>query len=177
MSYRLETERLVLRPFTETDAPFVLTLMNSPGWLAFIGDRNIRTPEDAVSYLQNGPMKSYGINGFGLSLVGLKTTGTPVGTCGLLQRDYLAHPDIGFAFLPDYMGQGYAVEIASATLTYASETLHIPVVLATVLPANTRSIRLLEKIGLTFSQVIPSPAQGVDVLLYSTEQTDPKTGN
>lgn len=126
MKYILETERLSLRQLNYGDAPFILELLNSPGWLKFIGDRNVQTEEDAIHYLQHGPMKSYEMFGFGLSLVELKTDETPIGMCGLLKRDYLEHPDIGYAFLAEFMGYGYAFEIASATLAYVTQTLSIP---------------------------------------------------
>ena len=168
MSTILETERLRLRKFNYSDASFIVELTNSLGWLAYIGDRNIRTKEDAINYIMNGPLKSYATHGFGLSAVELKTSGELIGMCGLLKRDYLNHPDIGFAFLPDYMGQGYAFEIVSATMNYATEMLAIPTILATVLPANEKSIRLLQKIGLTFSKTFVSPTDGVELLLYSS---------
>jgi RimJ/RimL family protein N-acetyltransferase len=89
--------------------------------------------------------------------------------CGLLKRDYLDHPDIGYAFLPEFMGYGYAFEIASATLTYVTQTLNIPTILATVLPTNKKSIRLLEKIGLRFDKTISSPSDNTKLLLYSNQ--------
>src|SRR5690348_11717563 len=96
----LETERLVLREFDLDDTPFIIELLNSPGWLKYIGDRHVKTDDDAKRYLQNGPMKSYADNGFGLCMVML-TDGTPVGMCGIINRADLEHPDIGFAFLPE----------------------------------------------------------------------------
>lgn len=143
----LETERLRLRKFTLNDTKFIIELLNSPGWIEFIGDRNIKTEEQAITYLQNGPMKSYVQNGYGLSMVETKE-GIPIGMCGIINRDTLEHPDIGFAFLEEFTGQGYAYEIASATLSYAMNTLNISKIVAITLPRNTRSIKLLEKIGM-----------------------------
>src|ERR1700694_1684577 len=117
-----ETERLRLREFAAGDAQFIVELLNSPGWLEFIGDRHIRTEEQAREYLVQGPVKSYQENGFGLSLVETKD-GVPVGMCGLIKRPALEHADIGFAFLPQFMGRGYAFEIASATMDYARNVL------------------------------------------------------
>ena len=97
----IESERLFLRPLTLEDDEFILQLLNTDGFIKYIGDRNVKTIEQAKNYLLNGPLKSYETNGFGLSLVELKTGRTPIGMCGLLKRDYLDHPDIGFAFLPD----------------------------------------------------------------------------
>ena len=143
----LETERLRLRKFTLGDTKFIIELLNSPGWIEFIGDRNIKTEKEAIAYLQNGPMKSYVQNGYGLSMVETKE-GIPIGMCGIINRDTLEHPDIGFAFLEEFTGQGYAYEIASATLSYAMNTLNISKIVAITLPRNTRSIKLLEKIGM-----------------------------
>ena len=167
MKYILETERLGLRQFNYGDTVFILNLLNSPGWLEFIGDRNVKTEEDAIRYLQHGPMKSYETSGFGLSLVELKTDETPIGMCGLLKRDYLEHPDIGYAFLPEFMGYGYAFEIASATLAYATQTLNIPTIMAITLPANEKSIRLLERISLKFDKAITPPPDDTKLLLFS----------
>jgi RimJ/RimL family protein N-acetyltransferase len=143
----LETERLVLREFDLGDTPFIIELLNSPGWLQYIGDRNVKTDDDAKRYLENGPMKSYADNGFGLSMVMLKDK-TSIGMCGIINRADLEHPDIGFAFLPEYIGKGYGLEIARATLDYAKNILKLSVVLGITVPENQSSIKLLERIGL-----------------------------
>ena len=148
-NYILETERLRLRQFNFDDTKFIIELLNSPGWIEFIGDRNIKTETQAIEYLRNGPMKSYVQNGFGLSMVETKY-GMPIGMCGIIKRDSLENPDIGFAFLKEFTGKGYAYEIANATLSYAINDLKIPKVSAITVPHNERSIRLLEKIGMKF---------------------------
>ena len=125
MEYILETERLGLREFNLKDTQFIIELLNSPGWLQFIGDRNVKTAGEAASYIKNGPIKSYSENGFGLCMVEIKENKTAIGMCGLIKRDGLENPDIGFAFLPNYMTKGYAFEIACATLSYAKDTLGI----------------------------------------------------
>jgi len=160
----LETDRLTLREFTIDDTDFIISLLNSPGWLEFIGDRHVKTEDQAKQYLLNGPIKSYQENGFGLSLVELKHNKTPIGMCGLLKRDYLEDPDIGFAFLPEGTGKGYAFEIVNATMNYAKDTLNMPRVLAITLPSNKSSIKLLEKAGLKFLKNTSSPT-GTDVLM------------
>jgi RimJ/RimL family protein N-acetyltransferase len=165
MNVILETERIRLREFNLTDTDFIINLLNSPGWLQYIGDRNVRTKEDAIQYLQNGPIKSYKQNGFGLSMVELKNGQQPVGMCGLLKRDTLEHPDIGFAFLPEQHGQGYAFEIAKATISFAREKLNIEKLLAITLPSNLSSIKLLKKLG--FSYVKPFHLNQEELLLYS----------
>jgi RimJ/RimL family protein N-acetyltransferase len=169
MKYILETTRLKLREFTLADKLFIIELVNSPGWIKFIGDRNIRTEEQAAAYLENGPINSYKKYGFGLSLVELKDSLEPIGMCGLLKRADLDHPDIGFAFLPEFTGKGYACEIATATLAHAKNVLNHELILAITLPENKSSIKLLEKIGMTFIKPIRLPNQIAELLLYSTE--------
>jgi RimJ/RimL family protein N-acetyltransferase len=163
----LETERLFLREFPLDDTAFIIELLNSPGLIKYIGDRNIKTEQQALAYLHNGPLKSYQQNGFGLSMVEKKEGHVPIGMCGIIKRDTLNNPDIGFAFLPEYYGQGYALEIASATLDYAKQTLRFPVISAITLPGNSRSVRLLEKIGLQFSKTIVFPGSEEELLLYN----------
>jgi RimJ/RimL family protein N-acetyltransferase len=148
-TFVLETERLRLRHFTLHDTKFIIELLNSPGWIEFIGDRNVKTEEQAIQYLQNGPMKSYHENGYGLSLVETKD-GQPIGMCGIIRRANLEYPDIGFAFLKEFTTKGYAFEIASATLNYATGTLKLSKILAITVPHNISSIKLLEKIGMKF---------------------------
>jgi RimJ/RimL family protein N-acetyltransferase len=166
MAYILETARLRLREFTFEDAPFIIELLNSPGWLEFIGDRNVRTPEQAHDYLENGPMKSYRVNGYGLSMVERKEDGTPIGMCGVLNRDALECPDIGFAFLPAFHGTGYAFEIARATADYAKGTLGLHRIAAITVPHNKRSIGLLEKLGLKYIRPFTFPGSAEVVSLY-----------
>jgi ribosomal-protein-alanine N-acetyltransferase len=150
----LETERLALRRFTLADAPFVAGLMNSPTWLKYIGDRKINSIENAKSYLFNGPMMSYAAYGFGLYLVELKHSHTPIGMCGLVKRDYLENLDIGYALLPAYEGMGYAHEIALATLNYAFNQLHLLRIAAITTESNLRSIKLLSKLEFVFEKNI-----------------------
>ncbi|MBK7851666.1 MAG: GNAT family N-acetyltransferase [Bacteroidetes bacterium] len=166
MRYILETERLFLREFSTEDAPFVVQLVNSPGWLEFIGDRNIRNDEQARIYLENGPLLSYKQNGYGLSLVELKHGKTPIGMCGIINRENLENPDIGFAFLPEHMGQGFAFEVAQATMKYARENLKLPTVCAITVSGNLPSIKLLEKLGMKFSKMINFPDDPVELMLY-----------
>ncbi|HKV35018.1 MAG TPA: GNAT family N-acetyltransferase [Pyrinomonadaceae bacterium] len=149
----LETERLLLRPSTTDDAPFVLTLLNEPSFLRFIGDKKVRNLDDARQYLLNGPIASYERHGFGLLLVELKDSKTPAGMCGLLKREELPDPDIGFAFIPDYWGKGFAFEAATAVMNDARERLKLNRILALVDPANDASIKLLERLGLSFQRI------------------------
>ncbi len=134
----LETERLSLRHFSLADAPFILTLLNEPSFLRYIGDKQVRNIDDAKQYLLDGPIASYKRNGFGLYLVELKDSRTPIGMCGLIRRAELPDVDIGFAFLPDFWNQGYAHEAATAVmkdgqeLRSSSESLRLQVWITTL---------------------------------------------
>src|SRR5712692_5251690 len=144
----IETKRLILRKLSTDDAEFIVELVNEPSFLHYIGDKCVRNLDDARQYILNGPVASYERNGFGLYLVELKKNGIPIGISGLVKRDTLPEPDIGFAFLPEYWSKGYAVESAAAVMTYAKETLRLSRVLAITSPDNDTSARLLGKIGL-----------------------------
>ncbi|CAN5535439.1 GNAT family N-acetyltransferase [soil metagenome] len=168
MDLVLETERLNLRQFELQDAEFIISLLNSPGWLKYIGDRNVKTTEEAELYLLNGPMNSFKVNGFGLAMVELKDSNVPIGMCGLIRRDYLQLPDIGFALLSEYMGMSYGFEIAKATLDYALHELKLPGILAITLPDNVQSIKLIERIGMSFVKNIIVPDDNEELMLFST---------
>jgi RimJ/RimL family protein N-acetyltransferase len=151
----LETARLKLREFSADDAAFVLRLLNEPSFIEFIGDRGVRTLTDAERYLRNGPMASYRHHGHGLLRVSLKDGDIPVGMCGLVKRDTLPAPDIGFALLPDFWGRGYVTEAAEAVLEHGQKTLGIRVILGITTPGNVRSIAVLQKLGLSFIEEKP----------------------
>lgn len=154
------TERLQLRAFTLRDAAFIVRLVNTEGWLRFIGDRNVRTENQACTYLENGPIKSYRENGFGLWAVELIGSQQLVGMCGLLKRDYLSYPDLGFAFLPEFAGQGLAFEAANAVIVYAQHKFGFITLNAITNPDNARSIKLLEKLGFAVEKKIVVPPNG-----------------
>ena len=140
---------------SDADAPFILVLLNDSDFLRYIGDKGVRTLDDARRYIAEGPMASYARFGFGLDVVCLKTGGTPVGICGLLKRDGLPGPDIGFAYLAPHRRAGYGYEAADACLSHAREALALTRVLAITSPDNTPSIRLLEKLGFGFERLGP----------------------
>lgn len=148
MALEICTTRLRLRAFSEDDASFVLQLMNEPAFHRFIGDRGIRSIEDAQRYLREGPIASYDRHGHGLLHVSLMDSATPVGMCGLVQRDGLPGPDIGFALLQVHESHGYATEAALAVLAHARDTLRLPAVYGITQPDNRRSMCTLEKLGL-----------------------------
>jgi RimJ/RimL family protein N-acetyltransferase len=164
----VETARLSLRRFEATDAPFVLRLVNEPSWIEHIGDKNVRTLEDAARYIANGPVAMYARVGFGLYLVALKPHAEPIGMCGLIRRDGLDDVDIGFAFLPEHWGRGYAYESARAILGYAHSTLGLARVVAIVAKRNRRSADLLERLGFTFEGM--TRLSGNDLRLYALER-------
>jgi len=168
----LETDRLVLRRFTPADAEFILALLNDPSFIRFIGDKRVRNVDDARNYILNGPVASYERFGFGLYAVELKAGNVPVGMCGILQRDTLPHPDIGFAFLPAYWNQGYAFESAAAVMSYAREALGLEQILAITSPDNQASAKLLEKIGLRFEHKLRLSADADEVKLFSCAKSD-----
>jgi RimJ/RimL family protein N-acetyltransferase len=163
----LETERLSLRRFSLDDAAFVVEMVNDPAWLEHIGDRNVKTLEEARAYLRKGALDMYDRMGFGMYVVTLKDSEEPIGTCGLIKRDALDDVDIGFAFLPRFRGQGYALESAAATLEYGKSVLGLKRIVAIVSPANHRSIRLLESIGLKFERPITLPGDDEEISLYA----------
>lgn len=162
----LETERLRLREFVESDAAHILELLNSPGWLEFIGDRQVYTIEQAKAAITNNYRRHYREHGFGFWAVCLKADNTFIGMCGLVKRDLLNDVDIGYALLPAHVGQGYAYEAAQATLNYGYQALAIPKIVAICDENNRASITLLEKLGLTFEKMIPYPDTEA-VALYS----------
>jgi RimJ/RimL family protein N-acetyltransferase len=164
----LKTKRLVVRQFTRQDAGFILDILNQPSFLSQIGDRGVRTLQDAENYLQKGPMESYTRHGFSLFLVELKGNQTAIGMCGLIKRETLQDVEIGFAFLPQYWSHGYALEAASAVLAYGLEELKSERITAIVLPGNERSIHLLEKLGLKYERMITWQEDGAELKLFST---------
>jgi [ribosomal protein S5]-alanine N-acetyltransferase len=165
----LETERLILRQFTPHDAEFIFEQLNDPAWIQNIGNRNIRTMDDARAYIINGPRASYEKNGFGLWLIILKETGESIGMCGLIRRDGLEDVDIGYALLPKFWSKGYAVEAARATKDYAKNVIGLKRIVAIVDPANESSIRVLEKIGLRYEKMIRLSADDIELKLFGVE--------
>lgn len=163
----LTTARLTIRPMTLADAEFILGLLNEPSWLRFIGDRGVRTLEDARSYILTGPTDMYARLGIGLCIVQTRESGEPLGICGLVKRDYLDDIDIGFALLPRYWGQGYAFEAASEVLRDAKERMALRRIVATTRPDNVASQGLLERLGFQFERVIVRPDTGRTLQLYA----------
>ena len=165
----LDTDRLSLRRLEASDAPFILELLNEPLWLRFIGDKNVRTLDDARGYIANGPGAMYAKHGFGLYRVALHDSDTPIGICGLIKRDTLADVDLGFAFLPQFRAQGYAREAAAAVLDYGRTSLRLKRVVAITLPDNDASTRVLQSVGLRFEQTVQIGDDPQPLMLYATQ--------
>ena len=169
MTEVLETERLILRHATTADNRFIFELVNDPAFIRNIGDRGVRTLADAERYVLDGPIASYEKFGFGMYVVEVRESGTPIGLCGFVKRDWLPDVDIGFAFLPQYRSQGYARESASAVRRYGHEVLGLTRIVAIVSPENADSIRLLEKIGLRFEGMVRPVNEDADIKLFAAE--------
>ena len=163
----LDTPRLELRRAALSDAAFFLALLNDPSWLENIGDRGVRSPVDAQRYITDNIQAAYRSLGYGMYVVELKGSGRPTGVCGLVKRDYLPGPDLGFALLPEFTGFGYASEAARAVMVHAQRTLGIGQLYAIVKRGNHRSVKLLG--GLGFRHQRPCPTfQASEVDLFTT---------
>jgi RimJ/RimL family protein N-acetyltransferase len=165
----LTTERLMLRELTIEDAGFILELTNDPEWLSNIGDRNVHDLNDAQNFILQGPISSYREHNFGMYAFCKKASenvedSVPMGMCGLLQRDYLDRPDIGYATLPQYRRSGFTKEACIGVLTFSRDMHNIHSIFATVSPHNLDSTALLEKLGFSFLE--QRILDGKDSLLY-----------
>ncbi len=168
----IETDRLKLRAITIDDTELMLAVWNDPAFMRNVMDRGIRTPEQAREALQEGALKLFADFGYGPYCISLKSDGSMIGICGLFRRENLDDPDIGFAVLPDYCGQGYAGEAAAAVVAYARDDLGLGALTAIVSPGNAASIRLIEKLGLTFDSMITMPGEDDAMCLYSMSLAD-----
>jgi RimJ/RimL family protein N-acetyltransferase len=164
--FRLETERLVLRRVTLDDADLMLAVWNDPGFVRNVGDRGVRTLEQARKAMRSGALQLYADYGYGPYAVTLKSDGERIGICGLFKRDNLEHADIGFAMLPGYRGQGFAAEAAFAVRDHAFDDLALEALTAIVSPENAPSIALIEKLGLAFDRMITMPGDEQAIRLY-----------
>ena len=152
-----ETERLIIREMTLKDASFLLKLVNDPTWIQFIGDKNVHTIKDAEKYIQEKMIDSYKKNGFGFYAVVNKNMNTSIGITGLIDREGLENIEVGFAFLNEFAGKGYAYESTKAILNYAATTLKISRIVAITDLDNIKSAKLLERLGLRFDKNIQLP--------------------
>lgn len=162
----LQTERLTLRRFDIDDAPFILELVNQPSFVEFIGDKGVATLADAELYLEDGALTSYREHGFGPYMVLETASGEAAGMCGLYQRDNLALPDLGYAFLEGFFRRGYAAEASQGVMDYAASMLGLDALAAIVDPDNSRSIALLDRLGFEFSTMYLMPNEESFVRFY-----------
>ncbi len=166
----LETKRLILREVSVDNAEFMLDLLNQPSFIKYIGDRNVRTIAESKEFIESRYIKSYRDNGFGLYAVELKDSAEAIGICGFVKRDTLPDPDIGFAFLPQFCGQGFAVESAEGSMKYGEETLGFTKVLAITTQNNESSGKLLAKIGFKFVELVKMPHDDEELKLFAWEK-------
>jgi len=168
----LETERLILREIdSAADAEFIFRLLNSPKFLKYIGDRGVRSVDDARDFIESRYQQSYRDHGFGLYTVELKNSAESVGMCGFVRRNTLPAPDIGFAFLPEHEGKGYGFESASAVMKYGLEKLQFTEVLAITTPDNDASGILLGKLGFVFERLIENGDETLKLFSYESNHS------
>lgn len=165
----MQTERLTISELTFDDAEFIVKLLNDAAFIRYIGDKGVRNVVDAREYLRKGPIDSYRQNGFGLYLVRRRSDKLRVGMCGLVRRDGLDDPDVGFAFLPDYRLNGYAFESTAAVIAHARRQLGIKRLLGITNPDNHGSIRLLEKAGFAFERRLRLSPEADEIDLYASQ--------
>ena len=167
----LTTARLALRPFTPDDAAFIVELLNDPGWLRNIGDRKVRTQDDARDYLRKGAMAHAAQHGFALSAVQRSIDGALIGMCGLIRREGLDDVDLGYALLPAYRGRGYAREAAAAWLAWGFERCGLKRIVAITSVDNAASGNVLEAIGMRFKRRLRVAGHDDDSLLYAAQSS------
>ena len=171
-SFGLETERLRLRWLTLDDADLMLAIWNDPAFVRHVGDRGIRTLDEARDEMAKGALRLYATYGFGPYRMALKDDDTAIGICGLFRRDNLDEPDIGYALLPEYCGKGYAYEASCAVMEYARTVLQVPRLVAIISPENSASIGLIRKLGLRFERMHNMPDDDGEVCIYGMQLSD-----
>jgi len=170
MNYKtFETERLILKPTNENDVEFIFELLNSPKWMQYIGDRNVKTVEEAQNYIRQRMLPQLEKLGFSNYTAIRKEDNAKIGTCGLYDREGMEETDIGFAFLPQYEKKGYAYEAARKILTEAKSSFGLERLCAFTTKDNYSSQKLLEKLGLKASGTITIPNDDEELLLYKIE--------
>jgi len=167
-----ETDRLILRPTSEDDADFMIILFNTPKWLKYIGDRNVRTIEQAKEYVRTRITSQFERLGFASYIVIRKSDSMKLGTCGLYDREGVEGIDIGFAFLPEYEGQGYAFEASKRILDAAMHDFGLHTIRAITVRENVASQKLLEKLGLRFEKILVIPGDEAELMLYHIHKPD-----
>jgi len=167
--FQLETERLSLRRLTLDDAELMLAVWNDPAFIRYVGDRGIRSIDEARVALEEGALKLFSDYGYGPFRVALITDDTPIGVCGLFRREGLDEPDIGFSILPEHWRKGYAHEAASAVVGHAMTDLRLGRLTAVVSPENVASVALIKKLGLQFERMHCLPGDDDDIAIYDIQ--------
>ena len=169
----LTTSRLRMTWLDLDDAAFIFRLVNDPDWIRYIGDKAVASLDDARAYLEGGPLASYREHGFGLNRVALVDSDEPIGICGILSRESLPCPDLGFALLPEYRHQGYALEAARAVLQHASHCLALRRIAAILSPQNPASANLLRKLGFHYDKRYQQESGNTELDSYSIDLSGP----
>lgn len=163
----IETARLLIREMQSDDAAFIVELLNEESFIAGIGDKGVRTLENALDYIQSNGVDLYEQGGLGMRMVELVDSGVRVGICGVLKRDFLDHPDVGFAISEPHHRKGFALEAASAVIDHARTDLGYERVCGITSNDNIASQDLLEKLGLSFDRMIQKEEGGPEIRLYT----------
>jgi ribosomal-protein-alanine N-acetyltransferase len=164
-----QSTRLVLRHIHVDDAEFLLQLLNDPDFIRYVGDKQVRDLEAAQDYIRLGPAASYETHGYGLYLVELIDSRVAIGICGLLKRDFLDSPDLGFALMPSYRGLGYAFEAAQLTMELAADRFELSKIAAFTATDNSASIKLLERLGMKYKNLLTLPGTDHQVSVFIQE--------
>lgn len=167
MAVILETRRTRLRDLTDDNAEFILRLVNQPSFLANIGDKGVRSLDDAKAFIANGPWRRGQPDGHGQFLVELKPDWRPIGVCGILYRPVLDVTDFGCAFLPAYWRQGFATETIRAVVDYGRTTLGVERIVGLTAPHNQASIGILNKLGMSYERTVKMHDDDPGTWLYS----------
>lgn len=162
-----ETTRLIVRKLTPGDAPLILRVFNDPTFVRFVGDKHVRTLDEAREYIRTVPMASYARHGFGHYVVELRETHEPIGICSLVKRDWLDDVDLGFAFLPAFRRRGYATEAATAVLDHARSAFGLDRLVAIASPANAASIAVLQRLGFRWERTLTPPDEEGELALFA----------
>ena len=161
-----ETDRLLLRPTSKEDAAFILELVNTPKWLKFIGDRNVKTIDDAIAYIESRITPQFERLGYANYTVIRKSDNAKLGSCGLYDREGLEGIDIGFAFLPEYEKQGYAFESANKLKEIAGSAFGLNTLSAITVKENVSSQNLLKKLGFKYSGSRKISEEGEELMVF-----------
>ncbi|TNF88295.1 MAG: GNAT family N-acetyltransferase [Gammaproteobacteria bacterium] len=173
----LTTSRLRITWLELDDAAFIFRLLNDPDWIRYIGDKSVTSLDDARAYLEGGPLNSYREHGFGLNRIALVDSDEPIGICGILSRESLPCPDLGFALLPEHRQQGYALEAARAVLQHASHYLALRHVAAILSPQNRASANLLRKLGFRYDKRYQQKSDNTELDSYAIDLSAPQAPN